>query len=209
MTSPSFVARFATLCLRISLLKSKRKLEGDARFIMDANHATEKFTVLTPAEAETLAAIAERIFPKTNTPGAVEIGAVNYIDIALAGDYAPLVPAYRQGIRAVHRYARSKLRRALFRSLTTNCRTPCWSPSKPGRSAGFKNAAEFFETVRYHVIGRNFLRAAVRRQQGYDGLALVDLPWPTIRLRGRLCEQARRSGAGCCGLQQERRRKNQ
>ena len=75
---------------------------------MDANHATEKFTVLTPAEAETLAAIAERIFPATDTPGAVQIGALHYIDIALAGDYAALAPLYRQGLRSINRCARSR-----------------------------------------------------------------------------------------------------
>ena len=62
---------------------------GAPRLIMDANnHAVERLTVLAPGEAETLAAIAERIFPTTDTPGAVKIGSLRYIDIALAGDYA-------------------------------------------------------------------------------------------------------------------------
>ena len=44
------------------------------------------FRILARKEIEILEAIADRIFPKTDTPGAVEIGAVEYIDIALAGD---------------------------------------------------------------------------------------------------------------------------
>jgi len=53
--------------------------------------------VLTTDENKILAAIADRIFPKTDTPGAVEIGAVHYIEIALAGDYAPLVRSIDTG----------------------------------------------------------------------------------------------------------------
>ena len=74
---------------------------------MDSTKAV-RFEVLTPVECETLGAIADRIFPKTDTPGAVEIGVLNYIDIALAGDYAPLVPLYRQGLRAAERFAQAK-----------------------------------------------------------------------------------------------------
>ena len=59
--------------------------------------------VLTPSETTTLAAIAERIFPATDTPGAVEIGALEYIECALKGDYASLVPLYRAGLRCVDR----------------------------------------------------------------------------------------------------------
>ena len=64
--------------------------------------------VLTPSETRTLAAMADRIFPKTDTPGAMEIGVLNYIDIALTGDYAALAPLYRLGLRAVNRFARAK-----------------------------------------------------------------------------------------------------
>ncbi len=181
--------------------------EGDIAAPMDSRqNSPTRFQVLTPDEAETLELIAERIFPKTNTPGAVEIGAVNYIDIALAGDYAPLAPLYRQGIRAVHRYARSKFGRA-FRSLSDELQDAVLVAFEAGAVGEFKNAAEFFETVALPRAGRNFLRAAVWRQQGYDRLAHRRFPWPAVRLCGRLREQARGSGAGGCGLQQERREK--
>jgi len=51
---------------------------------MDSKNSSPN--VLTTDETKILAAIADRIFPKTDTPGAVEIGAVHYIEIALAGD---------------------------------------------------------------------------------------------------------------------------
>ena len=82
---------------------------------MDSKNSSPN--VLTTDETKILAAIADRIFPKTDTPGAVEIGAVHYIDIALAGDYAPLVPLYRQGLRMVNRFAQEKFGR-VFCQLT-------------------------------------------------------------------------------------------
>jgi hypothetical protein len=40
--------------------------------------------VLTADESKILAAIADRIFPRTETPGAVEIGALQYVEVARA-----------------------------------------------------------------------------------------------------------------------------
>ena len=131
--------------------------------------------VLTQDEAEILGLIAERIFPKTNTPGAVEIGAVSYIDIALAGDYAPLVPLYRQGLRAVNRYARAKYERA-FRSLSDELRDAVLVAFESGSIAEFKNAAEFFETVRYHVLEGVFCEPQYGGNKDMLGWRLVDFP---------------------------------
>jgi len=134
-----------------------------------------KFQVLTRDEAETLELIAERIFPKTNTPGAVDIGAVNYIDIALAGDYAPLVPLYRQGIRAVNRYARAKFGRT-FRSLSDELKDAVLVAFEAGSIAEFKNAKEFFETVRYHVLEGVFCEPQYGGNKDMIGWRLVDFP---------------------------------
>ena len=44
--------------------------------------------VFTPAEANTLTAILERLFPADeNGPGATEIGVLDYLDRALSGPY--------------------------------------------------------------------------------------------------------------------------
>ena len=65
------------------------------------NPAATSLKVLTPSEARILEAIADRIFPATETPGAVETGAVDYIGQALAGDYGHFRSLYRNGLRAV------------------------------------------------------------------------------------------------------------
>lgn len=140
-----------------------------------SKQAAKHFNVLTQDEAETLELIADRIFPKTETPGAVEIGAVNYIDIALTGDYAPLLPLYRQGIRAVNRYARAKFGRA-FRSLTEDLKDAVLVAFEAGSIAEFKNAAEFFETVRYHVLEGVFCEPQYGGNKDMVGWRLVNFP---------------------------------
>jgi gluconate 2-dehydrogenase gamma chain len=143
---------------------------------MDWNQGTaRKFSVLMPDEAETLAAIADRIFPKTDTPGAVEIGALEYIDAALAGDYAPLLPLYHQGLRFIDRYARAKYG-AVFMELTGEQKDGVLAEFESGDVAGFKRAAEFFEMVRYHVLEGVFCEPSYGGNRGMIGWRLVNFP---------------------------------
>ena len=139
------------------------------------NKAPQTFRVLTQDEAETLELIAERIFPKTDTPGAVEIGAINYIDSALAGDYAPLVPLYRQGLRAVNRHARARFGRT-FRSLTDEFKDGVLGAFESGSVAEFKDAAEFFETARCHVLEGIFCEPQYGGNKDMMGWRLVGFP---------------------------------
>jgi gluconate 2-dehydrogenase alpha chain len=58
-------------------------------------------------EARTVAALFERMFPTDgNEGGATEIGAVGYLDSALAGAYADKVELYRLGLAALDRAAK-------------------------------------------------------------------------------------------------------
>jgi gluconate 2-dehydrogenase gamma chain len=134
-----------------------------------------RWRVLSKDEAETLELIADRIFPKTATPGAVEIGAINYIDLALAADYAALVPLYRQGLRAVNRYARTKFGRA-FQSLNDELRDAVLLAFEAGSIPDFKNAVEFFETVRCHVLEGIFCEPQYGGNNDMIGWRLVDFP---------------------------------
>jgi len=130
---------------------------------------------LIPSEARTLAAIADRIFPKTETPGAVEIGALNYIDIALTGDYAPLAPLYRQGLRAVNRLAQAKFAKR-FPDLKEAQKDAVLAEFEAGSVRGFKKAAEFFETVRYHVLEGIFCEPQYGGNKNMVGWRLVNFP---------------------------------
>jgi gluconate 2-dehydrogenase gamma chain len=141
---------------------------------VEAN-SPESFKVLTTNEARALAAIADRIFPKTDTPGAVEIGALRYIDTALTGDYASLVPLYRRGIRAVDLHSRAKYG-AAFGDLGDRQRDEILTDFEAGRVATFKKAAEFFEAVRYHVLEGVFCEPHYGGNKGMVGWRLVNFP---------------------------------
>src|SRR5436190_23740315 len=50
---------------------------------------------LSGDQLRVLEALAARIFPTTDTPGATEAGAASYVDLALAGPYESFLPRYR------------------------------------------------------------------------------------------------------------------
>jgi len=60
---------------------------------------------LTETEALTLAAIADQVFPPDELPGASELGAVYFMDAALGGFMADLMPLIKQGVTDLDRRA--------------------------------------------------------------------------------------------------------
>ena len=56
------------------------------------------FTHLTESEALILAAVADQIFPPDELPGASELGAVYFMDTALGGFMAGLMPLIKEGV---------------------------------------------------------------------------------------------------------------
>jgi gluconate 2-dehydrogenase gamma chain len=77
------------------------------RAFAQAAAAGEPYTNLTPAEGRTLEAIASRLIPSDqNGPGALEAGAVRYIDRALGSALASSRSSYRAGLAALDSRAR-------------------------------------------------------------------------------------------------------
>ncbi len=130
---------------------------------------------LTSKEIEILAAAAERIFPRTDTPGAIEIGALDYIRIALAGDYASLLPFYRQGLRAIDEHARTRFG-ARFASLSGDEQDLILGEFESGAVPKFKKAAEFFATLRSHVLEGVFGEPHYGGNKDMLGWRLVGFP---------------------------------
>jgi gluconate 2-dehydrogenase gamma chain len=139
------------------------------------NNKRTTFENFTLTEGSTLAAIADRIFPKTNTPGAIEAGALDYIDLALRGDYAQSLPLYRRGLRAVNRHARRKFG-GKFANLDAEQKDVVLADFEAGKAPGFKKAAEFFETVRCHVLEGVFCEPQYGGNKDMIGWRLVDFP---------------------------------
>ncbi len=68
----------------------------------DARDASAAFRTLGADEARHLAAIAARIIPTTDTPGATEAGVVHFFDQAFADDMREALPAARKGLAALN-----------------------------------------------------------------------------------------------------------
>jgi gluconate 2-dehydrogenase gamma chain len=131
--------------------------------------------ILNRNQQRTLAAIAERIFPATDTPGALEIGAVKYIEIALAGDYAALAPLYRMGLGSVNRHARAKFD-VEFPALSDEQKDAVLKDFEAGAVPECRKAAEFFDTVHYHVFEGIFCEPHYGGNKDMMGWRLVDFP---------------------------------
>ena len=136
---------------------------------------SEKPNALSHEQGLMLAAIAERIFPATDTPGAVDAGAVDYILIALRGAYASQLPFYRSGLRAINRRAREMFG-AGFTALSDAQQNSILSEFEAGTVPNWKKAAEFFETLRYHVLEGVFCEPQYGGNKDMTGWRLVDFP---------------------------------
>lgn len=131
--------------------------------------------VLTRREAKLLDAVASRIFPTTDTPGAREAGAIRYIDRALADAYRDLLPRYRRGLRALNRYARTKHGKP-FTALSESQQDAVLNDLEAGRVAGIPNGREFFDIVRHHVLEGVFCEPSYGGNRGMAGWRLVSFP---------------------------------
>ncbi len=126
-----------------------------------AARVREPLQALTAAEADLLDAIVARLIPTdANGPGATEAQAVRYIDRALAGALAGSREAYRTGLGAFDRYARSS-RGVPFTSLSPTDQDSILidveTGSATGSGAGFQgSSAQFFALVRTHTMHGTF-----------------------------------------------------
>lgn len=75
------------------------------------------FTTLGAGDAATLDAIAQRIMPTTQTPGAKEAGVIHFIDKALGSFEKDGLPEIRKGLTDVARRAAQRRRGATFAAL--------------------------------------------------------------------------------------------
>jgi len=149
-------------------------------------------------DAETIGAIAERIWPETDdSPGAREAGVVTYIDHALAGPYASHQSAYRVGVRALDQAAQDR-HDLPFRDLSSERQDTLLSDIAEGTevlapregmegepptdpevaSLGTPNLQEFFELVRTHTMEGLFADPIYGGNQGFAGWRAVGYPGP-------------------------------
>jgi hypothetical protein len=140
---------------------------------------------LTVEEADLLTAIVARLIPSdASGPGAVEAGAVSYIDRALAGPLSSMREVYRRGLAALERYARSS-RGGPFRTLAPadqdSLLIDVETGSATGSGAGFDgSSAAFFATLRAHTWQGTFGDPYYGGNRNYIGWDLIG--YPGVRL---------------------------
>lgn len=131
--------------------------------------------VLTPAEFALLEAIAGRIVPTTDTPGAIEAGAAHYIDRALADAYREHLALYRQGLAALDRYCGAALGRS-FGALDAERQDAVLEKLEAGTIAELADGAKFFDLVRRHVMEGFFCEPHYGGNRDMVGWKLVGFP---------------------------------
>ena len=135
----------------------------------------ERLQALSLRQAQFIDAIAARIFPTTDTPGAVETGAVFYIDRSLAGPYAHCRTQYGRALRALDKDARERFGTA-FVKLSGERQDSILVDLEAGNIAALLNGAEFFELLRAHILEGVFGEPSYGGNKEMIGWKLVGFP---------------------------------
>ncbi|MCC7177362.1 MAG: gluconate 2-dehydrogenase subunit 3 family protein [Acidobacteria bacterium] len=136
---------------------------------------------LTADEADLLTAIVARLIPSDPSgPGAVEAGAVTYIDRSLAGPLSSSREAYRRGLAALERYA-TLSRGQPFRELSPTDQDSLLIDVETGGAtasgAGFDgSSAAFFAMLKAHTWQGTFGDPYYGGNQGFVGWAMLGYP---------------------------------
>jgi gluconate 2-dehydrogenase gamma chain len=153
--------------IRVSLVKMKSQSPREYR--------GECLQSLTIRQARFVDAIAGRILPTTDTPGAIEAGAVFYIDRALTGPYPHLRSRYTRGLRALNQYARWKFGK-FFEKLSGEQQDSVLSDLESGRITELRKGEEFFALLRTHVLEGVFGEPSYGGNRDLIGWKLVGFP---------------------------------
>lgn len=109
--------------------------------------AGEELTTLTAIEAAEFEAIAARIIPTDDTPGATEAGVIYFMDKVLGNSRAELLPELRAGLSQLQLSADSKFGNPLFSAL---------SEAQQDSLLQSIEKTPFFNTVRYLSVAGMF-----------------------------------------------------
>ena len=137
-------------------------------------------TALSAAELKTLEAFIDRLVPKDeNGPGAVECGAANYINRALAGALAAEKGAFIEGLAGVDALAQST-HKAAFAALSPEARDELLTSMDNGTAAGFPKARPFFNRVRRLTLEGMFSDPYYGGNKNFAGWDLIRYPGPRL-----------------------------
>jgi hypothetical protein len=162
---------------RVVVAGAAASLPAPRRAAASVQSAAVAFESLTASEGATLEAVVARLIPADERgPGALEAGAATYIDRALAGPLAASRDAYRGGLAALDRYARSA-RGARFAALVPADQDALLGDVEANAAPGFgPGAAGFFDLVLTHTIQGTFSDPAHGGNVDFIGWQMLGYP---------------------------------
>ena len=140
-----------------------------------ADGSVEMPRALKPEEFKVIQAIAGRVIPATDTPGAIEAGSADYIDIALANPYKSLLGRYKRAIAELEKYCGATFGKS-FSALDDHQQDEVLEQLDDGKIQDVNNGKQFFELVRRHVLEGFFCEPHYGGNKDMIGWKLVGFP---------------------------------
>ncbi len=141
---------------------------------------------LTAPEAETAAAVCERIIPADEYPGAAWAGAVNYIDRQLSGSLRRFRQTYRKGLAGIDQTAREMFQER-FAALAVPRQIEVLKRLESGRAPGaaWKDSPpkQFFDLIVAHTMQSYY--GDPRHGGNRDAVGWRSIGLPLTPVRGR------------------------
>ncbi len=138
--------------------------------------AQAKKLALTPVQRRTLEAILDRLVPKDELgPGAVEMGAAEYIDRSLADALAAEKVAFLAGLTRTDQFATAS-QGAAFAELSGEKGDAVLTAMEAGTAGGFSDAQGFFNRVRRLTLEGMFGDPYYGGNKNFAGWDLIRYP---------------------------------
>ena len=129
-----------------------------------AHHEDKPFTTLGVEEAEEFAAIAARILPSDETPGATEAGVIHFMDTVLGSSRSELLAPLREGLASLQATAHGSYGGERFSAL---------EPDQQDALLQTVEASDFFATVRFLTLAGMFTLPEYGGNREYLGWDLI------------------------------------
>jgi hypothetical protein len=139
-------------------------------------------TALTAAERRTLEALVDRLAPADELgPGALEMGAADYIDLSLADFLAAEKGSIAEGLAAMDAFARAG-HGAAFRELPPDQKDAVLTAMENGTASGFSggDSRVFFNRIRRLTLEGMFGDPYYGGNRNFAGWDLIRYPGPRL-----------------------------
>jgi gluconate 2-dehydrogenase gamma chain len=131
-----------------------------------------QFKFFTETETAIIDAVTDRVIPTDGRPGARDAQVAHFIDHMLSTSYLSQQAMYRNGIRQLDDLSQSRFHRP-FTDLADTEKDSLLAHIERGRISNWKDAGEFFATVRIHTIEGMFSDPKYHGNAGRVGWQLL------------------------------------